>query len=232
MTQSKSMIEGKGTVVERPPMELTLWEKSRRGTKGVSPPGRDPLSVKGKIPATLLRKDPPALPELSELEVVRHFTRLSHLSRGVDTHFYPLGSCTMKYNPKVMDRIPEIPGFRDLHPRMDPEGMQGLLEALSLCEESLAALMGMDAVTLAPAAGAHGELTGILIARQFFTAKNDHGRTEILIPDSAHGTNPASAAMGGFSVKVVASGPDGGVDLSSLRDTLSERTAMVMMTVP
>ena len=232
MTQSKNMSEGKWTVVERPPMEPTLWEKSRRGTRGVSPPGRDPLAVTGQIPATLLRKDPPALPELSELEVVRHFTRLSHLSRGVDTHFYPLGSCTMKYNPKVMDRIPEIPGFRDLHPRMDPEGMQGLLEALSLCEESLAALMGMDAVTLAPAAGAHGELAGILIARQYFTAKNDHGRTEILIPDSAHGTNPASAAMGGFSVKVVASGPDGGVDLSSLREALSERTAMVMMTVP
>lgn len=216
----------------RPPMEPTLWEKSRPGARGVLPPGVDPDTVTGRIPKELLRGAPPPLPELSELEVVRHFTRLSHLSRGVDTHFYPLGSCTMKYNPKVMDRIPEIPGFRDLHPRTDEEGMQGLLEALSLCEESLGALLGMEAVTLAPAAGAHGELAGILIARQYFDAKGDRERTEILIPDSAHGTNPASAAMGGFTVRVVASGSDGGVDLSALEKALSPRTAMVMMTVP
>ena len=232
MTQVEDIRDGEERVIERPPMEPTLWEKSRRGAKGVCSPGTDPQAVAIKIPAQLLRSEPPSLPELSELEVVRHFTRLSHLSRGVDTHFYPLGSCTMKYNPKVMDRIPEIPGFRDLHPRMDSEGMQGLLEALSICEESLASLMGMDAVTLAPAAGAHGELAGILIARRYFESKKDRTRTEILIPDSAHGTNPASAAMGGFSVRVVASGPDGGVDLDSLRDALSERTAMVMMTVP
>ena len=232
MTQVEDIRDGEERVIERPPMEPTLWEKSRRGAKGVCSPGTDPQAVSIKIPAQLLRSEPPSLPELSELEVVRHFTRLSHLSRGVDTHFYPLGSCTMKYNPKVMDRIPEIPGFRDLHPRMDSEGMQGLLEALSICEESLASLMGMDAVTLAPAAGAHGELAGILIARRYFDSKKDQTRTEILIPDSAHGTNPASAAMGGFSVRVVASGPDGGVDLDSLRDALSERTAMVMMTVP
>ena len=232
MTQVEDIRDGEERVIERPPMEPTLWEKSRRGAKGVCSPGTDPQAVSIKIPAQLLRSEPPSLPELSELEVVRHFTRLSHLSRGVDTHFYPLGSCTMKYNPKVMDRIPEIPGFRDLHPRMDSEGMQGLLEALSICEESLASLMGMDAVTLAPAAGAHGELAGILIARRYFESKKDRTRTEILIPDSAHGTNPASAAMGGFSVRVVASGPDGGVDLDSLRDALSERTAMVMMTVP
>ena len=232
MTQVEDIRGGDGRVVERPPMEPTLWEKSRRGAKGVCPPGADPPAVVKKIPPQLLRGEAPSLPELSELEVVRHFTRLSHLSRGVDTHFYPLGSCTMKYNPKVMDRIPEIPGFRDLHPRMDSEGMQGLLEALSICEESLASLMGMEAVTLAPAAGAHGELAGILIARRYFESKKDRTRTEILIPDSAHGTNPASAAMGGFSVRVVASGPDGGVDLDSLRDALSSRTAMVMMTVP
>ncbi|MGC8529561.1 MAG: aminomethyl-transferring glycine dehydrogenase subunit GcvPB [Leptospirillia bacterium] len=232
MTQVEDIRDGEGTDVERPQMEPTLWEKSRRGARGVCPPGADPQAVTKKIPAQLLRSKAPSLPELSELEVVRHFTRLSHLSRGVDTHFYPLGSCTMKYNPKVMDRIAEIPGFRDLHPRMDSEGMQGLLEALAICEESLAALMGMDAVTLAPAAGAHGELAGILIARRYFESRKDGTRTEILIPDSAHGTNPASAAMGGFSVRVVASGPDGGVDLDSLRKSLSSRTAMVMMTVP
>jgi len=232
MVQAHKGTDNAGGGLERPPMEPTLWEKSRQGARGVSPPGADPATVTARIPQELLRGAPPPLPELSELEVVRHFTRLSHLSRGVDTHFYPLGSCTMKYNPKVMDRIPEIPGFRDLHPRIDEEGMQGLLEALSICEESLAALLGMEAVTLAPAAGAHGELAGILIARQYFDAKGDRDRTEILIPDSAHGTNPASAAMGGFTVRVVASGPDGGVDLSALEKALSPRTAMVMMTVP
>ena len=198
----------------------------------MEPPGIDPDRLLLKVPDTVKRVEPLALPELSELDVVRHFTRLSQLNRGVDTHFYPLGSCTMKYNPKVMDRIPEIPGFRDLHPRMDPEGMQGLLETLYLCEESLGILLGMEAVTLAPAAGAHGELTGILVARRYFESQGDRNRTEILIPDSAHGTNPASATMGGFSVHVLPSGADGGVDLARLEEALSEKTALVMMTVP
>ncbi len=216
----------------RPEMEPTLWRKSRPGAKGVDPPGVSPERVVSGIPEGLRREIPLSLPELSELGVVRHFTRLSQLNRGVDTHFYPLGSCTMKYNPKVMDRIPEIPGFRDLHPRIDHEGMQGLLDTLHICEESLGSLLGMDAVTLAPAAGAHGELTGILLARRYFESKGDRARTEILIPDSAHGTNPASASMGGFTVHVLPSGTDGGVDLVQLETALSEKTALVMMTVP
>ncbi len=216
----------------RPPMEPTLWQKSRPGARGVFPPGVPPEIFETRCPEGLRRESPLSLPELSELDVVRHFTRLSHLNRGVDTHFYPLGSCTRKYNPKIMDRIPEIAGFRDLHPRIAPEGMQGLLESLYTLEELLGHLLGMEAVTLAPAAGAHGELTGILIARRYFESRGDRGRTEILIPDSAHGTNPASAAMGGFSVRVLPSGNDGGVDLAHLEEALSERTALVMMTVP
>jgi glycine dehydrogenase subunit 2 len=213
-------------------MESTLWQKSRPGKRGVLPPGEDPEHCMAGFPKNALRTLPLSLPELSELDVVRHFTRLSQLNRGVDTHFYPLGSCTMKYNPKVMDRIPEIPGLRDLHPRMDEDGMQGLLSLLHECEEVLESLLGMDAVTLAPAAGAHGELTGILVARRYFESRNEKKRTEILIPDSAHGTNPASAAMGGFTVHVLPSGPDGGVELIRLEEALSDRTALVMMTVP
>ena len=216
----------------RPQMEPTLWQKSRPGARGVCPPGEDPGRFEDRMPSELRRTLPLGLPELSELDVVRHFTRLSQLNRGVDTHFYPLGSCTMKYNPKVMDRIPEIPGFRDLHPRMDENGMQGLLSVLHECEEALKTLLGMDAITLAPAAGAHGELTGILMARRYFESRNENNRTEILIPDSAHGTNPASAAMGGFTVHVLPSGADGGVDLDRLEKALSDRTALVMMTVP
>ncbi len=230
MSLQLSGVEEPGST--RPPMEPTLWQKSRPGARGVFPPGVSPETLEGRFPERLRRKAPLSLPELSELDVVRHFTRLSHLNRGVDTHFYPLGSCTMKYNPKIMDRISEIPGFRDLHPRSEPEGMQGLLEVLHTLEDSLGHLLGMEAVTLAPAAGAHGELTGILIARRYFESKGDRNRTEILIPDSAHGTNPASAAMGGFTVRVLPSGSDGGVDLAHLAESLSEKTALVMMTVP
>lgn len=230
MSLQLSGVEEPGST--RPPMEPTLWQKSRPGARGVFPPGVSPETLEGRFPERLRRKAPLSLPELSELDVVRHFTRLSHLNRGVDTHFYPLGSCTMKYNPKIMDRIAEIAGFRDLHPRSESEGMQGLLEVLHTLEDSLGHLLGMEAVTLAPAAGAHGELTGILIARRYFESKGDRNRTEILIPDSAHGTNPASAAMGGFTVRVLPSGSDGGVDLAHLAESLSEKTALVMMTVP
>ena len=230
MSLQLSGVEEPGST--RPPMEPTLWQKSRPGARGVFPPGVSPETLEGRFPERLRRKAPLSLPELSELDVVRHFTRLSHLNRGVDTHFYPLGSCTMKYNPKIMDRIAEIAGFRDLHPRSEPEGMQGLLEVLHTLEDSLGHLLGMEAVTLAPAAGAHGELTGILIARRYFESKGDRNRTEILIPDSAHGTNPASAAMGGFTVRVLPSGSDGGGDLAHLAESLSEKTALVMMTVP
>jgi len=232
MPSDKETLKPNDSQSRRPPMEPTLWQKSRPGARGVFPPGENPEICDRLISKENRRSLPLSLPEMSELDTVRHFTRLSHLNRGVDTHFYPLGSCTMKYNPKVMDRIPDLPGFRDLHPRTDESGMQGLLSALHECEEVLKSLLGMEAVTLAPAAGAHGELTGILVARKYYESRQDRNRTEILIPDSAHGTNPASAAMGGFTVHVLPSGSGGGVDLDCLENALSERTALVMMTVP
>lgn len=216
----------------RPEMEPSLWRLSRPGARGVRPV---PFPVEGEtsgLASHLCRKRSLGLPELSELETVRHFTHLSQLSRGVDTHFYPLGSCTMKYNPKVMDRVPALPGFSDLHPLTDVEGMQGFLEALWTLSELLKEVLGMDAVTLAPAAGAHGELTGILLARKYFESRNESMRTEILVPDSAHGTNPASASMGGFTVRTVPSNSSGHIDLLALDAALSERTALVMMTAP
>ncbi|EQD31502.1 glycine dehydrogenase (decarboxylating), partial [mine drainage metagenome] len=162
-----SVIEKSEEGPMRPDMHPTLWEISRSGARGVFPPEVSG-SRKFEIPDVSMRAHVPNLPELSELEVVRHFTNLSHLSRGVDTHFIPLGSCTMKYNPKVSDKVASLPGFSDLHPRTDPEGMKGLLEAMGTLSDLLKSLLGMDAVTLAPAAGAHGELTGILIARKYF----------------------------------------------------------------
>lgn len=216
----------------RPAMEPSVWQLSRERARGVRPVSMVPEGATADLPSSVLRQIPLGLPEVSELETVRHFTRLSQLSRGVDTHFYPLGSCTMKYNPKVMDRVPALPGLSDLHPRTDEFAMQGFLESLWTLSELLKELLGMDAVTLAPAAGAHGELTGILVARRYFQEKGETARKEILVPDSAHGTNPASAAMGGFTVRSIPSGASGHIDLDALDQALSERTAMVMMTAP
>ncbi len=215
----------------RPDMHPTLWEISRSGARGVRPPVVSGSPAFG-IPDVSMRETPPGLPELSELEAVRHFTNLSHLSRGVDTHFIPLGSCTMKYNPKVSDKVASLPGFSDLHPRTDPEGMEGLLEAMGTLSDLLRSLLGMDGVTLAPAAGAHGELTGILIARKYFEARGETSRKVILVPDSAHGTNPASASMGGMVVRSIASKPSGHIDTVALEKVLSDETAMVMITAP
>ncbi len=219
------------TVSGRPEMIPTLWERSRPGARGVRPPVVAATRDR-ELPSSLLRQTGPDLPCLSELEVVRHFTGLSHLSRGVDTHFIPLGSCTMKYNPKVSDKVASLPGFADLHPRTDPEGMEGLIEAMGLLSDLLKSLLGMDAVTLAPAAGAHGELTGILIARKYFESRNEPARKVILVPDSAHGTNPASASMGGMVVSSVVSKPSGHIDTEALSRALSPETAMVMITAP
>ncbi len=231
-TTGTNMSVNSGHPVSRPEMEPSLWRLSRPGARGVRPVSSPVKGEPSGLPAQLRREIPLGLPELSELETVRHFTHLSHLSRGVDTHFYPLGSCTMKYNPKVMDRVPGLAGFSDLHPLTDEEGMQGFLEALWTLSELLKEVLGMDAVTLAPAAGAHGELTGILLARKYFESRNESLRTEILVPDSAHGTNPASAAMGGFTVRTVPSNASGHIDLAALDTALSDRTALVMITAP
>ncbi|MEM0158244.1 MAG: aminomethyl-transferring glycine dehydrogenase subunit GcvPB [Thermoplasmataceae archaeon] len=173
------------------------------------------------------------LPEVAEFDVVRHFTRLSQMNYGVDIGIYPLGSCTMKYNPKYADAIASIPEFSEMHPLQDPSTAQGALKVMYDLQEYLKKIADMDAVTLQPLAGAHGEYTGILIIRKYFELRNEiAARREILIPDSAHGTNPASAAMGGFEVVEIPSNENGTVDLEALRAAVSHRTAALMITNP
>jgi glycine dehydrogenase subunit 2 len=173
------------------------------------------------------------LPEVTEVDVVRHYTYLSHLNYGVDTGLYPLGSCTMKYNPKVNDWAASLPGFRDLHPWQPEATVPGVLELLARLEAFLAEIAGMDEVSLQPAAGAHGELTGMLMIKAFLRDREPQGaRTVVLVPDSAHGTNPASAAMAGFSVAEVPSNRRGRVDVSALRRIVDGRVAALMLTNP
>ena len=184
------------------------------------------------LPGGHLRKEAPRLPEMGEFEVVRHYTRLSRLNFSLDTHFYPLGSCTMKYNPRVNEEIAALEGFAMAHPAAPDEAAQGTLELCFQLEALLRELTGLGAFTLQPAAGAHGEFAGILIAAAYHRSRKDGKRTEILVSDSSHGTNPASAAMGGFSVRTVASGPDGRLDVAALKAALGPQTALVMLTVP
>jgi glycine dehydrogenase subunit 2 len=183
------------------------------------------------LPHQALAATPPALPELSEPDVVRHFTNLSTLNMSVDTHFYPLGSCTMKYNPKRNERLASLPGIADLHPYQPEDTLQGMLELLWRLQEMLAEIGGLDAVSLQPAAGAHGELTCLVMARAYFRHLGQP-RTRVLAPDSAHGTNPASATVAGFDYVTVKSTKRGFVDLEDLRTRLDQRVAVFMITNP
>ncbi len=212
--------------------ELPLvFERSTPGHRGleVSANGIPPSQA---IPGALLRRDPPRLPELAEVEVVRHYTALSRRNHGVDNGFYPLGSCTMKYNPKINEDAAALPGLAFVHPLQDEGTVQGALALMAGLEEALCALTGMARFTLAPAAGAHGELTGLLIVRAFHEANGQGGRRRILVPDTAHGTNPASAAIAGMEVVQIPSCADGGVDLEALRAKLDETVAALMLTNP
>ncbi|NHJ02847.1 MAG: glycine dehydrogenase subunit 2 [Candidatus Heimdallarchaeota archaeon] len=185
------------------------------------------------ISKTILRESLPKIPELTELEVIRHFTRLSQMNYGVDSGFYPLGSCTMKYNPKICDEVASLPQIQHVHPYQHPSTVQGSLQIMYELAEWLAELSGMSKVTLQPAAGAHGEYTGIMIIREYHATKgNLDKKTEIIVPDSAHGTNPATASMCGFKIVVIPSHEDGCVDLNALRAAVSENTAGVMLTNP
>ena len=184
------------------------------------------------LPADALRTTPPALPELNEPEVVRHYVNLSQLNFAVDTGFYPLGSCTMKFNPKLNEWAARLPGFANLHPMAPDEVAQGTLQLLWELEAALAEISGMRAVTLQPAAGAQGELTGILMIRAYHRARGDTDRDEVLVPDSSHGTNPATASMAGFRTITIPSAADGGVDVDAFRAALGPRTAAVMITNP
>jgi glycine dehydrogenase subunit 2 len=183
------------------------------------------------IPAEFLRAEAPALPEVSEFDVVRHYSRLSRMNYGVDTHFYPLGSCTMKYNPKINEDMARLAGFARLHPLSAPAAAQGALALMHALAEMLAEISGMDAVSLQPAAGAQGELAGVLMIRAYHLA-NGEKRTKVLIPDSAHGTNPASTAIAGYEVVEVKSQPNGEVDLGELDKHLGTDVAAFMITVP
>jgi glycine dehydrogenase subunit 2 len=185
------------------------------------------------LPESLVRKTPPNLPQLSEVEVVRHFTRLSQMNFCLDLGIYPLGSCTMKYNPKIDERLAYLEESTEIHPWQDTKTIQGSLEILYKLSRFLEEITGTDKVTLQPSAGAHGELLGILILKAYHQNQGElKQRTEVLIPDSAHGTNPASAMMGGFKIVVIPSSENGCVDVDALQAAISERTAGLMLTNP
>ena len=217
--------------VTGPKLQPTLFELSRPGRGGDKIP-HPPKDALDRIPKDQLRVEPAALPEINEPEVVRHYVNLSQLNFAIDTGFYPLGSCTMKFNPKINEWAARLPGFANLHPLAPDEVAQGTLELLWNLERALCEISGMQAVSLQPAAGAQGELTGILMIRAYHRSRGDHDRTEVLVPDSSHGTNPATATMAGFTTITIPSAPDGGVDLEKFRAALGPRTAAVMITNP
>jgi len=210
-------------------MEL-IFEKSQPGRRA----GRVPSYglEAPELPAELRREAPPRLPEVPENEIVRHFTALADRNFGVDTGFYPLGSCTMKYNPRVNERVVGLPGFRDLHPLQEDEGAQGALELMWALQEILAEVAGLPAVTLQPAAGSQGELTGLMLMRAAFADRGEPGRNVIITADTAHGTNPASVTMAGFELAKVATTDRGNLDLDDLRAKVDDRTAGLMLTNP
>ncbi|HEY3336683.1 MAG TPA: aminomethyl-transferring glycine dehydrogenase subunit GcvPB [Candidatus Limnocylindrales bacterium] len=212
-------------------LQPTLFELSRPGRGGGKIP-HPPADALDRIPAGARRTTPAALPELSEPEVVRHYVNLSHLNYSVDTGFYPLGSCTMKFNPKLNEWAARLPGFANLHPMAPDAVAQGTLQLLFELEADLAEISGMDAVTLQPAAGAHGELTGIMMVRAYHRSRGDTARQEVLVPDSSHGTNPATASMAGFRTITIPSAPDGGVDIDAFTAALGPQTAAIMITNP
>ncbi len=210
--------------------ELSI-EKSRPGRRGVRF-AQAQKHAADYLPQNYLRQAAPHLPELGEFETVRHFTRLSQQNYCLDGEFYPLGSCTMKYNPKAYDALSALPGFTNAHPFAPEEAVQGTLEMLYHLQELLKEVTGLAAFTLQPAAGAHGELTGIMTARAYHDARKDFNRTEVIVPDTAHGTNPATANMAGYTVVNIKSASDGCVDKEALKNALSDKTAVVMLTVP
>jgi len=211
-----------------------LFEMSRPGRRCTRLPTCDvPASeTKALLPASALAEAPPPLPELAEIDLVRHFVNLSTKNMAIDTNFYPLGSCTMKYNPKRHERLAALPGLADLHPLQSDASAQGILEILWEMQNILAEIAGLDAVSLQPAAGAQGELTALLVAHSYFRDRGQEERTRVLIPDSAHGTNPASAAIAGFEAVSIKSNARGLVDLADLKAKLDGRAAVFMITNP
>lgn len=206
----------------------TIFEKSN-GVEGI---GFGECKLGDYLPQVLLRKEAVGLPQLSELEVMRHYKELSDRNFCIEKGFYPLGSCTMKYNPKVNELLASLEGFVHLHPLQDDEDAQGALELMYNLQEELKKITGMDAVTLQPAAGAHGELTGMMVIKKYFEVKGETNRKKVIVPDSAHGTNPASAKMCGFDIVEVKSNSKGQVDIEALKSLLDKDVAAIMMTNP
>ncbi len=192
-------------------------------------PAREPKSL---VPADALADAPPPLPEIGEIDLIRHYVNLSKRNMSIDTNFYPLGSCTMKYNPKRHERMASLPGMANVHPLQCDASCQGMLAMLYSMQQILAEIAGLEAVSLQPAAGAHGELTALLVAEAYYRDRKEKERTRVLIPDSAHGTNPASAAIAGFDTVSIKSTTKGLVDLDDLKSKLDARTAVFMITNP
>ncbi|MDD2498699.1 MAG: aminomethyl-transferring glycine dehydrogenase subunit GcvPB [Desulfitobacteriaceae bacterium] len=211
-----------------------IFEISKPGRKAYSLPDCDvpKQNVEDLIPGEYLRDTAPVLPEVSELDAVRHFTRLSQLNHGVDTGFYPLGSCTMKYNPKVNEALSRLDGFTQIHPYQDETTVQGALKLMYDMDKMLSEITGMERVTLQPAAGAHGEMTGQMIIKAYHEHRGETQRTKMVVPDAAHGTNPASAVMAGFDTIEVKSDDRGGVDIEALKSVMSNEIAGLMLTNP
>ncbi|AMM93831.1 aminomethyl-transferring glycine dehydrogenase subunit GcvPB [Peribacillus simplex] len=211
-----------------------IFEISTSGRIGYSLPEMDVATIPLEeiLPADYIREEEAELPEVSELDIMRHYTALSKRNHGVDSGFYPLGSCTMKYNPKINENVARYNGFAHIHPYQDPTTVQGALELLFDLQEHLTEITGMDLVTLQPAAGAHGEWTGLMMIRAFHEANGDTERTKVIVPDSAHGTNPASATVAGLETITVKSDENGLVDLEDLKRVVGPDTAALMLTNP
>ncbi|KGF27574.1 MULTISPECIES: aminomethyl-transferring glycine dehydrogenase subunit GcvPB [Staphylococcus] len=211
-----------------------IFERSREGRYAYSLPQSDIKtdSVESILDDKFIRKNKAEFPEVAELDLVRHYTELSNKNFGVDSGFYPLGSCTMKYNPKINEKIARIPGFAESHPLQEEEQVQGSLEIVYSLQEELKEITGMDEVTLQPAAGAHGEWTALMIFKAYHLDNGEGHRDEVIVPDSAHGTNPASASFAGFKAVTVKSNERGEVDIEDLKRVVNENTAAIMLTNP
>jgi len=210
---------------------MLIFEHSQTGRRN---PSQAPLTraAADDLPAALRRTQRPLLPEVSEMQAVRHYTKLSQKNFSIDTQFYPLGSCTMKYNPRACNALAMLPGFLGRHPSAPESTGQGFLACMYELQEMLKEVTGMKAVSLTPAAGAQGEFAGVAMIRAYHDARHDHARTEMLVPDAAHGTNPATAVMCGYSVKEIPTDADGDVDLEALKAAVGPQTAGIMLTNP
>lgn len=214
---------------------MLIFEKSKKGRgnkKQYVSKNVDEYQDEYRIDPKFLRKTPPRLPEVSELQVVRHYTTLSQKNFAIDTAFYPLGSCTMKYNPRIAETLASLPGFLARHPLAEYTHSQGVMQCMFELQEMLKNITGMQGVSLTPMAGAQGEFAGVLMIHAYHQARKDWERTEMLVPDSAHGTNPASAVMCGYQVKELKTGPDGDLDVNALKKMVGPKTAGIMLTNP